>query len=411
MNFSKSDVTYVGGRGEFLHDWFYYLESYSENFIYKTLNEFDVDPALVYDPFAGIGTTPVSLAKQGFSSVYSEINPAMSFVTNSKLKYLKLSSNDKNNIINDLKCFLEELKKSSFDKDLELENAYSEAFKDSIYFSEINYEQILRISNGIESFNFKHNFSKTLVLVITSSILVQTSLLKRAGDLRFKTKKDLLKGVPEFNQIFIEKVLRFINYLNEEVANQIKKKKFTSKLVVDNAKKLHTISTDKFSGVITSPPYLNGTSYFRNTKLELWFLKYLKHTSQMQNFRKLAVTGGINNVQQFEDGELQVLPEVKKVYNQLLKNNYDSRIPIMITSYFNDMDLVVKGIKLNIKKEGKVCIDIGDSIFNGIHVKTDKILENKLFKNGFKKIKNIKLEDRRSKNGSPLSQRLLVFKA
>ena len=411
MDFSKSDVTYVGGRGEFLHDWFYYLESYSENFIYKTLNEFDVDPALVYDPFAGIGTTPVSLAKQGFSSVYSEINPAMSFVTNSKLKYLKLSSNDKSNIINDLKSFVEELKKSSFDKDLELENAYSETFKDSIYFSEINYEQILRISNGIENFNFRHNFSKTLVLVITSSILVQTSLLKRAGDLRFKTKKDLLKGVPEFNQIFIEKVLRFINYLNEEVANQIKKKKFTSKLVVDNAKKLHTISTDKFSGVITSPPYLNGTSYFRNTKLELWFLKYLKHTSQMQNFRKLAVTGGINNVQQFEDGELQVLPEVKKVYNQLLKNNYDSRIPIMITSYFNDMDLVIKGIKLNIKKEGKVCIDIGDSIFNGIHVKTDKILENTLLNNGFKKIKNIKLRDRRSKNGSPLSQRLLVFKA
>jgi hypothetical protein len=411
LNFNKLDVTYVGGRGEFLHDWFYYLESYSENFIYKTLTEFDVDSALVYDPFAGIGTTPVSLAKQGFSSVFSEINPAMSFVTNAKLKYLKLSSGDKNNINEDLKNFLTELKRSSFSKDLELENNYAEAFKDSIYFSKVNYEQILRISMGIESFRFKHKFSKTLVSVIASSILVKTSLLKRAGDLRFKTKKDLLKGVPEFNQMFIEKALSFIDYLNEEATNQIKQQKFTSKLIIDNAKKLHTINTDKFSGVITSPPYLNGTSYFRNTKLELWFLKYLKHTSQLQNFRKLAVTGGINNVQNFADGELQVLPEVKKVYNQLLKNNYDSRIPTMITSYFNDMDLVVKGIKLNIKKEGKVCIDIGDSIFNGIHVKTDKILENTLRNNGFKKVKNIKLRDRRSKNGSPLSQRLLVFEA
>lgn len=411
MDFSKSDVTYVGGRGEFLHDWFYYLESYSENFIYKTLNEFNVDPGLVYDPFAGIGTTPVSLAKRGLSSAYSEINPAMSFVTNSKLNYLKLSSSDKKGIINDLNNFLSELRKSSFGKDLELDHNYSEVFKDSIYFTEGNYEQILRISYGIKNYRFKHNFSKNLTLVIASSILVQTSLLKRAGDLRFKTKKDLLKGVPEFNQIFIDKALRFVTYLNEEVENQVKKNKFTSKLIIENAKMLHTINTDKFSGVITSPPYLNGTSYFRNTKLELWFLEYIKHTSQMQNYRKLAVTGGINNVQHFDDGELKILPEVKKVYNQLLKNNYDSRIPTMIASYFNDMDLVVKGIKLNIKKDGKVCIDIGDSIFNGIHVKTDKILEKTLLNNGFKKVKNIKLRDRRSKNGSPLSQRLLVFEA
>ena len=46
-------------------------------------------------------------------------------------------------------------------------------------------------------------------------------------------------------------------------------------LVCEDARKLANVPHLGVSGVITSPPYLNGTNYFRNTKIELWFLRAL----------------------------------------------------------------------------------------------------------------------------------------
>ena len=78
---------------------------------------------------------------------------------------------------------------------------------------------------------------------------------------------------------FIE-IYNGIDLINDKIAliisdlNQIKNdpsivKK--GKLITSNAKDLKKIKLlAKYDGVITSPPYLNGTNYIRNTKLDLW---------------------------------------------------------------------------------------------------------------------------------------------
>ena len=43
-----------------------------------------------------------------------------------------------------------------------------------------------------------------------------------------------------------------------------------------NSKLFNENYENKVDVIVTSPPYLNGTNYIRNTKLELWFLGYLK---------------------------------------------------------------------------------------------------------------------------------------
>src|SRR6266508_6786963 len=51
-----------------------------------------------------------------------------------------------------------------------------------------------------------------------------------------------------------------------------------------------------FEAVITSPPYLNGTNYFRNTKIELWLLGFINSEADLGEYRAKAIAAGINNI-------------------------------------------------------------------------------------------------------------------
>lgn len=68
-------------------------------------------------------------------------------------------------------------------------------------------------------------------------------------------------------------------------------------LLCYNAKQVgNAVPPSKIDAVITSPPYLNGTNYFRNTKLELWFLKELTNKNSLRLFRDDALTSAICDV-------------------------------------------------------------------------------------------------------------------
>ena len=88
--------------------------------------------------------------------------------------------------------------------------------------------------------------------------------------------------------------------------------------------------------VVTSPPYVNGTNYFRNTKIELWFLRCLTQKSDLTRFRAEALTAGINDVTVAKTSS-ENHPEVEKIVSILKDHAYDSRIPRMINGYFNEI--------------------------------------------------------------------------
>ena len=48
--------------------------------------------------------------------------------------------------------------------------------------------------------------------------------------------------------------------------------------------------------VITSPPYLNGTNYIRNTKLELKLNDFIDSEKDLPKYLSKGIIAGINNV-------------------------------------------------------------------------------------------------------------------
>src|SRR5690606_203171 len=100
--------------------------------------------------------------------------------------------------------------------------------------------------------------------------------------------------------------------------------------------------------VVTSPPYLNGTNYFRNTKIELWFLRELSAERTLRHYRDTAITAGINDVtvgKSVAPTSFSQPAALVGILEALRENSYDQRIPLMVQSYFQEMAAVVKGLR------------------------------------------------------------------
>ena len=177
--------------------------------------------------------------------------------------------------------------------------------------------------------------------------------------------------------------------------------------VSDDARKNDYVNA--FDCVITSPPYLNGTNYIRNTKLELKLNDFILSEKDLPRFHSKGIVAGINNVSKRTTIDT-VLPVVEPYLEQLQPVSYDARISKMVAGYFRDMDMVIQKLSTSIKPGGLFTMDIGDSQFAGVHIPTHQILSNICTQYGFYLYDEEILRERRSKNGMILTQRLLRYR-
>lgn len=399
-------ATFKGGQSEPLHLWYPFLEGYSPKFVENILHNFAPNSVCVLDPFAGTGTTPLTAAKHNKIAFYCEINPLLQYLIDIKIKALALRENNRKKIIERLRDiysnFYQLLNKMPPDEELLF--TYKRTFGVSKFFDDMTLEKILKSRVLVDYIACSDPLSSDFLSISIISSLVHASLLKRDGDLRYKTEKELKKEKVDFERKVLKQLDRIISDLS-----QLDQISVCPLLLCENAKNLALIPPLEIDTVITSPPYLNGTNYFRNTKIELWFLRCLRSQKDLAFFREKSVTAGINDVSQSKKGQLNH-PVVNNIVDKLKKNAYDPRIPRMIKEYFNDMDTIFDSLKYHLKNKSIIAIDIGNSIYGGVHVPTDRILTELLLDKGYKLKNEVLLRKRLSRNGSQLlRQVLLVF--
>jgi DNA modification methylase len=183
--------------------------------------------------------------------------------------------------------------------------------------------------------------------------------------------------------------------------------------VCTDARKLAEHVRQPVDAIITSPPYLNGTNYFRNTKIELWFLRAIVAKSDLRLLRDWAITAGINDVT-IRKASLApgpaVTPRMEQALKALSSNAYDQRIPLMVQSYFAEMAKVIENFRAILRNGGTVAIDLGDSCYGPVWVPTHLILGELMERAGFRPIEQIILRERQSRDGRKLTQTLQVFR-
>src|SRR5262245_17261812 len=92
------DATFTEAKFEPFHSWYAYLEGYSASFVTGIRNKYMPAARVVFDPFAGTGTTPFTLASLGVGCGYCEVNPVMRWVISSKLDVAVLTHSERHRL-------------------------------------------------------------------------------------------------------------------------------------------------------------------------------------------------------------------------------------------------------------------------------------------------------------------------
>ena len=397
-------ATFRGGRAEPLHGWYPFLEGYSPEFVACVVREFAPDAEHVFDPFSGTGTTPLTVAAMGRLASYCEINPLLQFLTVGKALAGTMPESRRESVARSLEVLAGHLSARVEDAegDAALLVAYGEVFGESRFFDDETFSRVLRLRRVLDSLACEDAEVSHLATIAALASLIPSSRLVRRGDLRFKTDKELKGSHKDILGVARERLLAVAGDLR-----RLKPIAARPRLVCEDARCVGRIPLLGVDAVVTSPPYLNGTNYFRNTKVELWFLRCLTSKEDLAGFRYRSVAAGINDVTAGKPADATTAA-VADLVRELAGCAYDQRIPMLVKSYFHDMAQVFGGIACHLRKGSPLVIDIGDSAYCGIRIPTHRLLAELIQEKGFDVDREITLRKRMSRGGMPLSQVLLV---
>jgi len=393
--------TFSPNHIESIHRWYPYIEGFSSTFVSSLITKWGPNASSVYDPFGGTGTTMTVGAMMGLRSSYSEINPFMRLVAEGKTNVLRRVASRQDDLA-DYFSGLSQFARENRVSERDAARSFGLAFSDRPYFSVRRLIEILSIREAISHYRPADSDFRHLALLALGSIAVQCSELKRAADLRYRHPKEILPEDFSVFACFEQKLEVILDDIDPSLAGM------SDVVCLSEDAMAPVTAPGSVDLIVTSPPYLNGTNYFRNTKIELWLTGLINSEKDLGLFTRRAVTAGINNVSK-NGRSIRTYPFVECVATKLDDVAYDRRIPELVRRYCTDAEIWLSNCLDLLSDGGRAVVDIGDSRFAGVHVPTEQFLEKLAQKVGFN-IYDIELVRKRtSKDGSALSQVLVVL--
>jgi len=397
---SQLGVTFRESKHQGPHGWYPYVEGFSATYVRDALLRFDRIPRAVYDPFGGSGTTQLTAALLGVTSFFSEVNPFMSFVAETKVNSSAWAVRNPDVFRKAATEFVAALDNTKLDKRgarLSLD-AYNAAFPDRDFFEEVHLRRLLAAREAAIELTSLQSHTRNLLLLACAANVVHSSHMTRRADLRRRRDDEYKTRVVDVGGFISAAVTRMLDDLSKLPAELP-----LTQRVSEDARELDSQFSNAFDLAITSPPYLNGTNYFRNTKLELWFLDFIKSEAELSPLCQKAISAGINNVSKARSIST-TFQFVEDVVANLEQCAGDQRIPLMVRQYFSDMYQVLQAVHRSLVPGCRFLLDIGDSKFYGVHVPTHTFLERLATQAGFQVESSHVLARRHSRDKSELVQ-------
>lgn len=309
----QNGVNFQESRRQPVHGWYPYVEGFSATYVRDALLRGGTPPRTVYDPFGGAGTTQLVASYLGIKSFYSEINPFMAFVAETKVKAASWARQNLKITKGVIAEFLAQLTPeylTELGQQIDL-TAYAQAFPERDFFEEMHLRHLLAARDLAVRLGKPFPPIESLLLLACAANAVHSSNMTRRADLRRRRADEYLTRVVNVASYIAESIKRMvedIDHLPSQMAEMVK--------VSEDCRQIPPDFANSFEMAITSPPYLNGTNYFRNTKIELWLLGYIQSETELAEFCKRAIAAGINNISRSK-GVHREFESVEKVARQL----------------------------------------------------------------------------------------------
>jgi len=319
-------VTFIPNKRLPIHDWFYFKEGFSRDFVMMMIDWFGIGGGdWILDPFCGVGTTLLSARERGVNSVGVDVSPLFAFVSQAKLldydpEELKRASSgifSRGFVRPDLKG-VDPLVRRAFSK---------YALEDILFFR----TQIEGIGEpGVRGF---------FTLALMNAAMKSSYALKDGAVLKFYKRP-----VPPFRKFYRRVVKRMMRQL---VELDLKGSKAIVK--VGDARRLDFLDDESFDAIITSPPYLNKIEYTKVYAIEQSLFLGTTKVDPVRSYIGL-------DVKDVED----ILP------------GHD--LPYIAKAYFHDMDAALGEMYRVLRNGGRIAIVVAGGVFKDRVIESDLLL-------------------------------------
>ena len=361
-------VTYVPNKGEPVYGWYRFKEAFSRRLVEETLTSEWHVPAgdLVFDPFAGCGTTLLASQGLGYPAVGVDVMPLSVFVTRVKLSARELNTEMAELASSQVLDAPYRAPVGRWPNVNVVDLAFEPKAKEELLFFR---ERILEITEpAIRDF---------LMLALLAT-LEETSFTSKDGQfLRIVERK-----TKPVRTALADRVGRMIQDLERQRLTRVDGVDRQSRVFLGDARSLSPEVREyagSVSAVVTSPPYLNRYDYSRTYSLELCLLwedagKALVETfDDLKRIRHSLLRSHIES--RAAPTNNACLPQLTEILKNLTgKKLNNPRIPVMIHGYFEDMNLAIEQMSAMLCPGARVALVVANARFEGEMVPVDLML-------------------------------------
>jgi hypothetical protein len=381
LNGGFADSAFADNKQRPIHRWVPWIAGFSSEFVRDAFGRYlpnnRTQAAMVLDPFCGVGTTLIEALRAGYNAVGFEINPYAALASRAKCEAAAISPLQVNHYI--LK-FEEYMRASAAEGD---SVSAPEHFRTRIPFFgphvEVKVLKALRFINRLRVPPIRDLFSLAFgsVMVNVSNYSYEPSLSSRPA-----SGKPTQDDAPVTESI-VTKLLAMksdVAWFRQELEGLPRQP--IGRVISDNfLNALHHLDPSSVDLIVTSPPYLNNYHYVRNTRPQLFWLGFVRKSSELkrleiENFGKYWQTvRDLENVPlDFEHAGLErLLSQIRGI--SVERGSYGGPgWANYATSYFNDTNRFCRVMSQVLKKDGRAVIVVGNSILQGVEIPVDNIL-------------------------------------
>lgn len=337
---------------------------------HQILDEYFEDAMTVYDPFCGSAEVLLSAASRGLNVMGTDINPYAVLLAQVRVEGFEFDS---------AVTLLDHVINAASQKTESFEIAWKTK---CTWFTPAVLGKLERMRYWAKYFDLPNSpDGRAVLLAITQSI----RLCSRADDRSPKPFISKLakerKGGLHIDPFTLSRnllgAIRSCTSPSKTTAFEIRH----ADAVNDNIEWDIDIPID---AVITSPPYANAQDYYRNSKLELYWLEgLLPFTCGQLSDRFIGTERGslLASVSPCQREEFRARFEILSDIQHRSKKGEQ-----IMLRYLADMNKVFSKVRRSMVDDGKLAVVCGDNVIAGVHVKTSTLLNEIIECAGFKKV-------------------------
>jgi hypothetical protein len=376
------DSSFAKNKNLPLHRWVPWVAGFSADFVDDAIRNYlpkGGPERWVLDPFAGVGTTLVESYLSGMNVIGFEINPYAALAVRIKLSALKIPVHDLTRQIAAFERFMEKAEGEKLKREPRSKAPTGFSGRTQLFSAKVQRKVLYALDfiNRIEDATLKDIFRLGLgsVMISFSNYSYEPSLTRRVA-VGKPNIEDANVGLSVSAKLHL--ILEDIGWVqgHMKTLGYRPKTKVFSKSIFSAPECL--TERNFVDLLVTSPPYLNNYHYPRNTRPQLHWLGFASGTGynaarENESFGKFWQT-----VRDSEPVQLKFeMPELSYII-ELIRNRSTEKgcyggpgWANYAATYFNDTHRFCQVLSHLLKPKAVSIIVLGNSIIQGIEVKTD----------------------------------------